>query len=52
MELRKKPERKFRTSTGFEPVTSRCNNYAMKSLMLEASQLCVHVPVKEMNVAK
>lgn len=48
MELRKKPERKFRTSTGFEPVTLR----SMKSLMLGASQLCVHVPVKEMNVAK
>ena len=25
MELHKKPERKFRTSTGFEPVSSRSN---------------------------
>ena len=38
--------KKFRTSTGFEPVTSRyrCDaltNWAMKPLMLGASQLCV-----------
>ena len=49
--------KKFRTSMGFEPVNAQywCNaliNWAMKPLMLEAGQLCVHsyVPVKEMNV--
>ena len=46
MQLCKKPIKKFRTSTGFEPVTLRyqCNaltNWAMKSLMLGAGQLCL-----------
>ena len=52
----KKPEKKFRTSTGFEPVTSRyrCDaptNWAMKPLTLGAGQLLVHMfPWFEMNV--
>ena len=42
-----KPE-KFRTSTGFESVTSRCRcdaltSWAMRSLMLEAGHLWVYV---------
>ena len=55
----KKPEKKFRTSTGFEPVTSRyqCDavtNSAMKPLTLGEGQYCGfilnYVPMKEMNV--
>ena len=48
MQLRRKPKKKFRTSKGFEPVTSRyrCDaltNWAMKPLMLEADQVCIHM---------
>ena len=55
MQLRKEAWTKFRTSTGFEPVTSRLSvrcstNWAMKPLKLGAGQLWVHVPVKEMSV--
>ena len=44
MQLRKEAWKKFRTSTGFEPVTSRyrCDaltNWAMKPLTLGAGQL-------------
>ena len=44
----RKPEKTFRTSTGFEPVTSRlpvrCStNWAMKPLTLGAGQLWVHM---------
>ena len=44
----KKPEKKIRTSTGFEAVTSRlpvrCStNWAMKQLTLGAGQLWVHM---------
>ena len=47
MHLRKEAWKKFRTSTGFEPVTSRlpvrCStNWAMKPLTLGAGQLWVH----------
>ena len=36
--------KKFRTSTGFEPVTLvRCSNWAMKPLMLGAGQLNDHM---------
>ena len=46
MQLCKKPEKKFRTSMGFEPVTLRyqCNaltNWAMKLLMLGAGIICL-----------
>ena len=48
MQLRKEAWKKFRTSTGFEPVTSRCRcdaltNWAMKPLTLGAGQLWVHM---------
>ena len=50
-------KKKIRTSTGFEPVTSRYRCYAltnkgMTPLMLGVGQSCVHIesPVKEMNV--
>ena len=48
MQLRKEAWKKFRTSMGFEPVTSwllvRCStNWAMKLLMLGAGQLWVHM---------
>ena len=48
MQLRKEACKKFRTSTGFEPVTSqlpvRCStNWAMKPLTLGAGQLWVHM---------
>ena len=48
MQLRKEAWKKFRTSTGFEPVTSRlpvrCStNWAMKPLTLGAGQLWVHI---------
>ena len=48
MKLRKEAWKKFRTSTGFEPVTSRlpvrCStNWAMKPLTLGAGQLWVHM---------
>ena len=48
MQLRKDARKKFRTSTGFEPVTSRlpvrCStNWAMKPLTLGAGQLWVHM---------
>ena len=48
MQLRKEAWKKFRTCTGFEPVTSRlpvrCStNWAMKPLTLGAGQLWVHV---------
>ena len=48
MQLRKEAWKKFRTSTGFEPVTSRlavrCStNWAMKPLTLGAGQLWVHM---------
>ena len=48
MQLRKEACKKFRTSTGFEPVTSqlpvRCStNWAMKPLTLRAGQLWVHM---------
>ena len=48
MQLRKEAWKKCRTSTGFEPVTSRlpmwCStNWAMKPLMLGAGQLWVHM---------
>ena len=44
----KKPEKNFRTSTGFEHVTSRyqCDaltNWAMKPLTLGAGQLWIHI---------
>ena len=48
-QLRKEAWKKFRTSTGFEPVTSRyrCDvpstNWAMKPLTLGAGQLWVHM---------
>ena len=43
------------SSSPFEPVTSQCwcntlTNLAMQPLMLGAGQLCVYVPVIEMNV--
>ena len=48
MQLRKEACKKFRTLTGFEPVTSRlpvrCStNWAMKPLTLGAGQLWVHM---------
>ena len=48
MQLRNEAWKKFRTSTGFEPVTSRllvrCStNWAMKPLTLGAGQLWVHM---------
>ena len=48
MQLRKEAWKKFRTLTGFEPVTSRlpvrCStNWAMKPLTLGAGQLWVHM---------
>ena len=48
MQLRKEAWKKFRTSTGFEPVTSRlpvrCSTkWAMKPLTLEEGQLWVHM---------
>ena len=48
MQLRKEAWKNFRTSTGFEPVTSRyrCDaltNWAMKPLTLGAGQLWVHM---------
>ena len=48
MQLREEDWKKFRTSTGFEPVTSRlpvqCStNWAMKPLTLGADQLWVHM---------
>ena len=48
MQLRKEAWKKFRTSMGFEPVTSRlpvrCStNWAMKLLTLGAGQLWVHM---------
>ena len=48
MQLRKEAWKKFRTSTGFEPVTSRlpvrCStNWAMKPLTLGTSQLWVRM---------
>ena len=48
MQLHKEAWKKFRTSTGFEPVTSRCRcdaltNWAMKPLTLGAGQLWVHM---------
>ena len=48
MQLRKEARKKFRTSTGFEPVTSRlpvrCStNWAMKPLTFGAGQLWVHM---------
>ena len=48
MQFRKEAWKKFRTSTGFEPVTSqlpvRCStNWAMKPLTLGAGQLWVHM---------
>ena len=48
MQLCKEAWKKFRTSTGFEPVTSRlplrCStNWAMKPLTLGAGQLWVHM---------
>ena len=48
MQLRKEAWKKFRTSPGFEPVTSRlpmqCStNWAMKPLTLGAGQLWVHM---------
>ena len=48
MQLRKEAWKKFRTSTGFEPVTSRLpvrfsTNWAMKPLTLGAGQLWVHM---------
>ena len=48
MQLRKEAWKKFRTSTGFKPVTSRlpvrCStNWAMKPLTLGAGQLWVHM---------
>ena len=48
MQLHKEAWKKFRTSTGFEPVTSRllvrCStNWAMKPLTLGAGQLWVHM---------
>ena len=48
MQLRKEAWKKFRNSTGFEPVTSRlpvrCStNWAMKPLTLGAGQLWVHM---------
>ena len=48
MQLRKEVCKKFRTSTGFEPVTSQlpvwCStNWAMKPLTLRAGQLWVHM---------
>ena len=49
LQLRKKPEKNFPTSSVFEPVTSRyrceaLTNWAMKPLMLGAGQLCVQLP--------
>ena len=48
MQLRKEACKKFRTSTGFEPVTSRLpvqgsTNWAMKPLTLGAGQLWIHM---------
>ena len=48
MQLRKEAWKKFRTSMGFEPVTSRyrydaLTNWAMKPLTLGAGQLWVHM---------
>ena len=47
MQLRKEAWKKFRTSTWFEPVTSRlpvrcCTNWAMKPLTSGSGQLWVH----------
>ena len=54
MQLRKEAWKKCRTSTGFEPVTSRlpvrCStNWAMKPLTLGAGQLWVHMWVDMFN---
>ena len=48
IQLRKEAWKKFRTPTGFEPVTSRLpvwysTNWAMKPLTLGAGQLWVHM---------
>ena len=53
MQLRKEAWKKFRTSTGFEPMTLQyqsdaLTNWAMKPLTLGAGQFIV--PVKVMNV--
>ena len=49
MQLRKKPEKNFTTSSVFEAVTSRyrcegLTNWDMKPLMLGVGQLCVQLP--------
>ena len=52
----KKPEKKFRTSTGFEPVTSRFTGAMLYQLSYEATDVGgrsiagLYVPVKEMSV--
>ena len=48
LQLRKKPEKNFPTSSVFEPITSRyrceaLTNWAMKPLMLGAGELCVQL---------
>ena len=52
MQLPQKPEKKFRTSTGFQPVTSRCSNQlSYEATVVESwSIMCSYVSVKEMNV--
>ena len=58
MQLRKEAWKTYRTSMGFEPVTSqpvRCStNWAMKPLTMGAGQLWVHkfLGMKEMSVRK
>ena len=56
MQLRKEAGKKFRTSTGFEPVTSRFTGAMPYQLSYEATDVRSrsivgsYVPVKEMSV--
>ena len=56
MQLRKEAGKKFRTSTGFEPVTSRFTGAMLYQLSYEATDVGSrsivgsYVPVKEMSV--
>ena len=56
MQLRKEAWKKFRTSTGFEPVTSRFTGAMLYQLSYEATDVGStsivgsYVPVKEMSV--
>ena len=53
IQLRKEAWKKFRTSTGFEPVTSRFTGAMLYQLSYEATDRSIvgsYVPVKEMSV--